>query len=140
MSAVPSIQRPAVPTFTIQGQEVRLPVRVRDASSAAATFVVSAAAARRLIPASDVIELAEIFPGRALCSLAAIEYRDNDLGRYNEISFAFFVRPKGTSRGIPYVNTLSPLQHHVAPGHRAYDVTDGEHGGVPGHVRLVFHG
>ena len=105
MSAVQSILRPTVPTFTIQGQEVQLPVRVRDASSGAATFVVSAAAARRLLP-SDVIELAEILPGRALCSLAAIDYRDNDLGDYNEISIAFFVRPKGTSKGLPYANTV----------------------------------
>ena len=81
-----------------------MPVQVRDASSGAATFVVSAAAARRLIPA-DAFEVCEIWPGRALCSIAAIEYRDNDLDEYNEVSIAFFVRERGAARGLPYLGT-----------------------------------
>ncbi len=95
--------RPA--TYTILGQQVEMPVCVRDASSAAATFAVSAAAARRLIP-SDRLELPELWPGRALCSLAAIQYRDNDLGQYNEVSIAFFVRERGAPRGLPYVGLV----------------------------------
>lgn len=91
--------------YVIQGQRVELPVVVRDASSGAATFAVSATAAQRLLP-SDDLELLEPWPGRALCSIAMIEYRDNDLGKYNEVSIAFFVRPKGTRRGLPYVGTI----------------------------------
>ena len=91
-------------SFIIQGREVRLPVVVRDACSGAATYAVRADAARRLIP--DALELAEPWPGRALCSLAVIQYRDNDLGDYNEVSIAFFVREKGTARGLPYVATI----------------------------------
>jgi hypothetical protein len=92
-------------TYPIQGRTVEMPVVVRDASSGAATFVVSAAAARRLVPGA--LEPLEILPGRALCSLAAIEYRDNDLGRYNEVSIAFFVRERGKANGIPYVATVA---------------------------------
>ncbi len=91
-------------TYTFQGRQVTMPVQVRDASSGAATFVVSAAAARRLIP-TDAFEVCEIWPGRALCSIAAIEYRDNDLDEYNEVSIAFFVRERGAARGIPYLGT-----------------------------------
>ena len=94
------------PTFVIQGREVRLPVVVRDAASGAATYAVSAAAARRLIP-DGALEPVEIWPGRALCSLAVIDYRDNDLGDYNEVSIAFFVRERGGSRGVPYVGTIA---------------------------------
>jgi hypothetical protein len=92
--------------YVIQGQRVELPVFVRDASSGAATYTVSADAARRLLP-SDDLELLELWPGRALCSLAVIEYRDNDLGKYNEVSIAFFVRPKGAPRGLPFVGTVA---------------------------------
>jgi len=84
--------------YVIQGKEVRLPVLVRDASSGAATFAVDAAAARRLIP--EAFEPALIWPGKALFSLAAIDYRDNDLGRYHEVSIAFFVYRRGTNRGV----------------------------------------
>jgi hypothetical protein len=83
--------------YTIQGREVRLPVAVRDASSGAATYVVDAAAARRLVPGA--FEVAEVWPGRALLSLAVIDYRDNDLGAYHEVSIAFFVRRRGERRG-----------------------------------------
>jgi hypothetical protein len=94
------------PHYVIQGREVRLPVLVRDASSAAATYAVSTAAARRLIP-GDAFEPVEIWPGRALCSLAAIDYRDNDLGQYHEFSIAFFVRERSAARGLPYVGTVA---------------------------------
>jgi hypothetical protein len=92
------------PAFRIQGRDVGFPVVVRDASSGAATFLVSAAAARRLLPGPE-IDVAEVWPGRALLSLAVIDYRDNDLGDYNEVSIAFFVRRRGEAGGIPYLGS-----------------------------------
>jgi hypothetical protein len=83
--------RPA--SYTIQGREVRLPVEVRDAASGVATYLVDIAAARRLVP--DAFEVPEVWPGRTLFSLAVIDYRDNDLGAYHEVSLAFFVRRRG---------------------------------------------
>ena len=103
MSAMPAASQ--AQSYVIQGREVRLPVVVRDASSGAATYAVSAAAARRLVP--DALEPVEVWPGRALCSLAAIDYRDNDLGDYNEVSIAFFVREKGSPHGLPFVGALA---------------------------------
>lgn len=84
----------ASPVYSIQGREVRLPVVVRHATAGSATFLVSAAAARRLIRGAG-IDVAEVLPGRALCSIALIDYVDNDLGDYNEVSIALFVRPSG---------------------------------------------
>jgi hypothetical protein len=95
---------PAAPAYVFQGREVTFPVVVRDASSGSATFLVKAAPARRLLPFPE-IEIAEVAPGRALCSIAVIDYRDNDLGDYNEVSIAFFVRPRGAPRGVPYLGT-----------------------------------
>jgi hypothetical protein len=93
--------------FEIQGQTVKLPVVVRDASTAAATWLVSADAAQRLVPAP--FEVARVLPGRTPLAIAAIDYRDNDLGDYNEVSITFFVRPKGAPAGLPYVGALRDL-------------------------------
>lgn len=87
----------AAPAYVFQGREVRMPCEVRDASSGSATFPVDARAARAMLPGDD-FDVVELLPGRALLSLAIIDYRDNDLGDYNEVSIAFVVRERGTSR------------------------------------------
>jgi len=89
----------------IQGKRVEFPVVVRDASAGSALYLVRAAAARRLVPTPE-LEVAEVLPGRALLSLAMIDYRDNDLGDYNEVSIALFVRPRGEPSGLPYLGNL----------------------------------
>ena len=104
----PTTEPSGSPAFTIQGRTVGLPVRVRDASSGTATYLVPSAAARRLLP-GDVLDVVEILPGRALLSVGAIDYRDNDLGDYNEIAIAFFVRERRTGPGVPYLGTLLDL-------------------------------
>ncbi len=91
--------------YVIQGKTVSLPVVVRDATSMSAMFVVPAAAVRRLMPHPQ-LHVPELFLGRTLCVLAAIEYRDNDLGQYNEVSVAFFVKHGGT-RSLPFFGLLA---------------------------------
>jgi hypothetical protein len=98
----------AAPGFEIQGRLVRLPVVVRDASAATALYVVDAGAARRWLPAGP-LDLLEPWPGRALLSLGAIDYRDNDLGDYDELSIALFVRERGPRRALPVVDALRAL-------------------------------
>jgi hypothetical protein len=95
-------------THVIQGREVTLPCVVRDASSGAATFLVSAREARAMLP-DDAFEPVEYLPGRALLSLAVIDYRDNDLGDYNEVSIAFSVRERGAPRGVPWLGSWLDL-------------------------------
>ena len=91
--------------YVFEGREVTMPVVVRDAASAAATYLVPTAAARRLLP-SPALDVVELLPGRALFSIACIDYRDNDLGDYNEVSLAFFVRERGAPAGVPYLGTV----------------------------------
>lgn len=88
----------------VDGRFVAYPVVVREAASSSVTWTVDARVARDLLP-SDDLELAEILPGRALLSIACIDYVDNDLGDYNEVSIALFVRPRGAPRGLPYLGT-----------------------------------
>jgi len=97
-----------LPTYQIQGREVAFPVVVREASSGAATYLVPSAAARALLPGPE-FEIVELLPGRGVCILAIIDYKDNDLGDYNEVSIAFFVRPRGQRPAIPYLGNWLDL-------------------------------
>jgi hypothetical protein len=51
----------------------------------------------------------ELWPGRALLSIAVVDYRDNDLGDYDEVSVALFVRERGAPRGLPVLGPLLQL-------------------------------
>jgi hypothetical protein len=96
---------PEARRYVIQGRTVTMPVVVRDAASAAATWVVSSAAARRLLPGPE-LDVVEVFPGRTLFSIGCIDYRDNDLGNYGEVSVALFVRERRASAGVPYLRPM----------------------------------
>ncbi len=98
--------------YRVADRVVELPVWVRDASVLFASFVVPTRAARAVIGV-DRVELAEVFPGRAMVSIAAIEYRDNDLGVYNELAIAFPVR-LGGGRALPIVGmTIDSLRGNI---------------------------
>ena len=77
-------------SHVVQGRAVRLPVVVRDADAVSAMYPVRTAAVRKLLPTPS-LHPAEWFPGWAICVLAAIEYKDNDLGSYNEVGVNFLV-------------------------------------------------
>jgi hypothetical protein len=102
--AAPASGRASGPdTYDIQGCTVTLPVVVRDASSANAAYLVDVDNAQRLLPTKD-LEVVNFLPRRTLLSIAVIDYRDNDLGDYNEISITLFVRERSSARGIPYLS------------------------------------
>lgn len=98
-------------SYTIQGKSIVLPLVVRDATYMTAVFVVSAAVARHLVP-DPRLQIAELLPGRALCVISGIEYHDNDLGRYNELSIAFFAT-FGSERPRPLFGTLTAFARHT---------------------------
>ncbi|MFW2389263.1 MAG: acetoacetate decarboxylase family protein [Polyangiales bacterium] len=102
--------------YLIQGKPVTMPCVVRNACSATASWLVSTRAAQALLPGSD-LEIAEVLPGRGLLSIACIDYRDNDLGDYNEVSIAFFVRKRGDRKGIPYASAAVDMMRGLLPTH-----------------------
>ena len=81
------------PSYEIMGKTVAIPAVVRDASSGTAMYMVDAAAAQALIP--DAFEVAEAAPGKTQLTIVIVDYRDNDLGDYDEVGIVFFVRPAG---------------------------------------------
>lgn len=79
----------AADTYVIDGRTVHMPVGVRDAVVASASFVVPAGTVSVWLP--DGLSPLPAGPGRTLLMLSAIHYRDNDLGEYREISIAVAV-------------------------------------------------
>lgn len=92
-------QDPRIPV--IAGREVPLPVHVRQAEQASATWSVDAGAAQAVIDGTG-LQVVRNRRGRATASLALVDYQDNDLGAYHEVALAFVVRP-----------------HDAGPGYRA---------------------
>jgi len=95
----------AAPSHVVQGRVVRLPVVVRDAAAMSAMFPVRSALVRSLLPTAR-LHPAEWIPGWAICVLAAIEYKDNDLGTYNEVGVNFLVT-YGAAKPLPLVGLVT---------------------------------
>ena len=116
MKRVAPHEHPSPEQYVVQGQTLTMPCIVRDACAATATWIVSSRAAQALLPGSE-LEIAEIAPRRGLLSVACIDYRDNDLGDYNEVSVALFVRKRGERRTVPYVGTALDMMRGILPTH-----------------------
>lgn len=86
---------------------MRLPVEVRDASTASVIYPVPAAEAQRWLPDAALRVVADP-DGVAQLVLALIDYRDNDLGDYDEISLVLFVTPRGAGpeQAAAYIHRL----------------------------------
>ena len=72
----------------------RLPIEYRDGTLAALFYRVDPGAASRLVDGTMFEPL--LFGGRALAILVAFEYRETDIGPYNEIGLAVWTRLRGT--------------------------------------------
>ena len=89
-------------TYTILDRTITLPNVVRDATAAVAFYLVSASAAQKLIAESG-LKVAQILPGRTLCTIGAINYKDSDLDGYHELALTFFVH-EPSSRPLPLIS------------------------------------
>lgn len=82
--------------YSIQGRDVEMPVVVRDARSGNAMYMVPSPAVTALLP-GNAFEVVEAAPGKTQLILGMIDYRDNDLGDYDEVAVIFFVKPRGAA-------------------------------------------
>jgi Acetoacetate decarboxylase (ADC) len=98
----------AGPVYRIAGQDVSMPCVVRDASAGTAMFEVDAAAAQRMVPGVG-FDVVESGVGRCQLVLAAIDYRDNDLGAYHEVGVTLFVTARSGSADAGTFITRLPV-------------------------------
>lgn len=78
---------------TVLGEQVRMPVRIREADASSAMFLVDHDAARDLLAGTGLEPLRVL--RRAVLSLAFVRYVDGDLGPYHEFAFSLMARQPG---------------------------------------------
>lgn len=83
-------ERVADDSWRIQDTVLHMPVVIRDAGLAMAVFVCPAAAARRAVAGTGLTPV--VLGTRAFAVLMCVQYRDSDLGPYNEVGLAVAVR------------------------------------------------
>ncbi|MGB1907206.1 MAG: acetoacetate decarboxylase family protein [Spongiibacter sp.] len=91
--------------YRINGQDITLPVTVGDAAMLMNLFTVDSKAAQALI-ADTGFKVVELWPGKALLQLLAVDYRQNDLGDYNEAAIVFPATTPGERSPLPLVGAL----------------------------------
>ena len=94
--------------YRIDGREVTFPVRVNHAAMLLNAFAVDARVAQGMIDGSGY-RVAELIPGKTLLQLALIDYRENDLGDYNEAAINFPVLAPGEKSPLPIFGTLARI-------------------------------
>lgn len=88
-------------SYDVLGQTVTIPVRVRSARMAAATYLVNGDAAQSIIDSTG-LTVARKRKG-AIVALALVRYVDSDLGEYNELGLTFVVDDPAAPRLRPEV-------------------------------------
>lgn len=109
VATAPPAEASAALTHLVQGRPVRLPVVVEDAEVLSVMYPVRADAVRRLLP-TPMLHPAEWFPGWSFCLLSAIEYKENDLGAYNEFGVNFLVTC-GAARPTPVLGMVQAARN-----------------------------
>lgn len=80
-------------SLTIGGQHTALPIFYRDAGALIAVFPARMAALREALP-STRFEPARLAPGLGAIGLACFEYRDSDVGVYNEVAIVIMLNDR----------------------------------------------
>ena len=122
MTSTSVTEQPA--TYTILDREITLPNVVRDATAAVAFYLVSASAAQKLIAQSG-LRVAQVLPGRTVCTIGTINYKDSDLDRYHELALTFFVHEPG-SRPLPLISAALGMARGSLSAYVHWLPVDGE--------------
>lgn len=94
--------------YLIDGKAVDFPVTVADASMLMNAFLVDASAAQAMIQDSG-FRVIELFPGKALLQLLFVDYRQNELGDYNEAAIMFPVLTPGERKPFPFFGAVKRM-------------------------------
>lgn len=94
--------------YRIDDKPVSFPVQVADASMLMNAFLVDATVAQEMINDSG-FRVIELFPGKAILQLLFVDYRQNELGDYNEGAIIFPVLAPGESKPLPFFGALKRM-------------------------------
>jgi len=103
------IQRKTFDVGNVNGMRMKYPAKFKGSDSAVAFYRINTALANSVIKDSG-FEVLEFLPHSAICVVTCLRYTETSCGPYNEMSFAFFVRPSdscGSSSNrwrIPYLS------------------------------------
>ncbi|GAB5452512.1 MAG: acetoacetate decarboxylase family protein [Halioglobus sp.] len=95
-------------SYTIDGTEINFPVVVADASMLMNGFLVDARAAQAMLEGTG-FRVVELLPGKAILQLLAVDYKENDLGDYNEGAIIFPVLTPGMKKPFPFFGALKRM-------------------------------
>lgn len=95
-------------SYTIDGKDIAFPVVVADASMLMNGFLVDAKAAQAML-ADTGFRVVEILPGKAILQLLAVDYKENDLGDYNEGAIIFPVLAPGEKKPFPFFGAIKRM-------------------------------
>lgn len=99
---------PLPKTYIVGDVPVMMPVRIADASQGWALYFVSAARAQtHLNQQGQPFTVVEVGGGRTPLAVLGMDYRGTDLGAYQELGVAMFVRPQNNPREMPGMLFLS---------------------------------
>lgn len=98
--------------FNVGEREGKLPVFYRDLTSLTVSFTASTRAVAERLPHRDMHPL-EVIPGRCVAGFTAFEYRDSDIGPYNELSIAFPIA--FGHRPLPALSVANALRERRLP-------------------------
>jgi hypothetical protein len=109
---------------------VHLPIFYYDCSSMSAIYTASTKLVKKHMPVDDLHPV-EIFPGRCLITISAFEYRNSDIGPYNEFSIAVLVRKgKKPLPLLPVITSMLKNEFHVYIMHLPVTSERARRGGV----------
>ena len=97
-------------SYEVQGQSIEFPVFYYDFSSVTASFIVKANKLREVLPHPQFIP-AEIWPGSGVLIIKVFEFRDTDIGPYNEISVSIPINFEPAAF-LPRKSAISMLRRH----------------------------
>jgi hypothetical protein len=85
---------------TLAGEAARLPIFYYDGTAQTAVFPARLRAVRRLLPDPRFVP-ARLAPGLGAVGVTCFEYRDTDIGPYNELAITVILKDPGIGANLP---------------------------------------
>jgi hypothetical protein len=117
---------------TIAGEPARLPIFYYDGTAQTAVFAARLGALRALMPDPRIVP-ARLFPGIGAVAVSCFEYRDTDIGPYNELAISVVLNDPPFSLNAPgraVANGLRRRQLHAWVHHLPVTTEIARAGGV----------